>query len=131
MFIVRTYCPETDAAMVAGWWAVHRSEPMPLALLPPVGVVVMLDKQPVCALWLFLTIGHGVAFAEYPVSAPGLGAGVAREAFDRALEALEAVALAHNYKVMVCHTLPAIARILKQHGYRFGTESKITGTKVL
>lgn len=128
---VREYNPETDAATVSGWWEKRHGVAMQLALLPPVGVVVEDDRGPVCALWLYLSAGIGVGFLENPVSMPGMGPRISAEAFAVALAALEAVALTHDYGVLVCHTPAGIARLLGKQGFVFSDRPVFTGEKLI
>jgi hypothetical protein len=88
-------------------------------MLPPVGVVVERDGEPLGALWCYESCGIGVAFLEWPCSAPGLGQRQALEVFRMAVDAC--VALAKNngdYSIFRCSTLPAIARVLPRLGFR-------------
>lgn len=127
---VREYNPETDAAMISTWWFHRHGEEFPVALLPPVGVVVLEGTQAVAALWLYMTVGKGVAFPEWPVGLPGRTQKQAAEAFALALEAAETIGRAHGYNVFLVNTLPSIARVLKREGYLFSPVDKVTGIKV-
>ena len=120
-----------DLPMIREWWAGHGEGEFPAWLLPPLGVVVECDGAPVAALWLYMAVKIGVCFAEFPVSRPGLSMAEGREAFRCAVGALEAAALANDYRVMICHTLPAIARVMRNFGFRAETRQKITVVKLL
>ncbi len=127
---VRNYLP-SDAAAVGAWWEARHGRTFPAAMLPPCGVVVEDNAGPVCALWLYMSVGIGVAFLENPVARPGLPPMRSMEAFDLALGALEITAKDHGYGVMVCHTMPPIARMLKKRGWKFSETPVITGEKYL
>lgn len=128
---VRQYDPQQDAETVSFWWGLRRETPMPLGLLPPVGVVVITDGEPVCALWMYMSVGIGVAFLENPVAAPGMPPRETAEAFRLAIEALESIALAHDYGVLMCHTPAGIARVLRQQGFVFSDRPVFTGEKYI
>lgn len=117
--------------MVADWWRTHGEGEFPAALLPPLGVIVQRGASSVAALWLFMAAGCGVCFAEFPVSAPGLSMRESRDAFGVALGALEAAAVANDYGVMICHTLPPIARIMRGLGFVAESRHKVTVAKGL
>lgn len=128
---VRPY-EKPDWETVSGWWDVHaHGSGIVQALLPPLGVVVEMDEKPVCAVWLYMAAGIGVCWLEYPVSAPGLKFHDAKEAFHLAVSALEKAAKANDYGVMIAHTLPAIARVMRSFGFREETRKKVTTLKVL
>jgi hypothetical protein len=121
-----------DLPMVREWWAVHGGGDFPAVLLPPVGVVVEQGGQAVAACWLYMAVGVGVCWPEYPVSRPGLSMGTARAAFAALLAALEAIARAHDYGVMVAHTLPPLARVMRQSlGFMAERRQKVTVMKFL
>lgn len=126
----RLYEP-ADLPMVADWWRAHGEGEFPSKLLPPLGVIVMRGAQAVAALWLFMAAGCGVCFAEFPVSAPGLSMRESRDAFRTAVGALEEAAKANDYGVMICHTLPPIARIMRGMGFIAENRHKVTVAKSL
>jgi len=128
---VREYNKETDEALVCAWWDYHRGYDLPTVLLPPVGVVVEDCDGPLCAVWLYMTIGHGVAFPEWAMSKPGLSRREAVKSFNFAHEAIEAIAKAHDYGVLMCKTTPSIARVIEKHGWVFSRRHMITGMKAL
>lgn len=128
---VRHYQP-TDWPTVKAWWEAHQTsrlfEP---ALLPPVGVIAECDGDPHAACWLYMAVGVGVAFVDMPVSKPGLKLSEVSAAFRMVLEALEAIAKAHDYGVIIAHTLPPIARHLqRQHGFEH-TGARLQCVKLL
>ena len=120
-----------DLPMVADWWRAHGEGEFPAALLPPLGVVIQRGAVAVAALWLFMAVGCGVCFAEFPVSKPGLSMRESRDAFGVALGALEAAAVANDYGVMICHTLPPIARMMRGLGFVAESRQKVTVMKGL
>ena len=128
---IHSYSQADHGETVAAWWEAHNERPFQSAMLPPVGVVATDDSGLVAACWLHLSAGVGVCFIENPVTRPGLTVVEARDALTALLAALEAVALTHDYGVMVCHTMPAIARYLRGKGFAFSDRTFLTGTKLL
>ena len=126
---VREYDAAHDAVMVCAWWAAHGEGRFPLGLLPPTGLVAEVGGKPVAACWLYMALGVGLCWLEWPVSIPGLALSESREAFTKLVEAMEVVARAHNYPVMIAHTLPPIARMMKGMGFAVESRLKITVVK--
>jgi len=122
---------DADKELARSWWYAHSEEEFPENLLPPVGVMIECDGQPVAACWLYMAVGVGVCWLEFPVSLPGLSLPRIRGAFAYAVKTLEAVALAHDYGVMMAHTLPPIARTLRGLGFRAEERHKVTMAKLL
>jgi len=127
---VRAYRAE-DLALVSAWWQAHGQGEFSARLLPPVGVVAERDGAPAAACWLYLAAGIGVCWLEYPVSRPGLGLGEAKAAFADVVAALEDVARAHDYGVMIAHTLAPIARVMRGLGFHAENRTKVTVIKPL
>jgi hypothetical protein len=127
---VREYV-KGDSLMVSQWWADHDQGMFPEALLPPVGIVVEHGGEPIAAIWLYMAVGIGVCWLEYPVSRPGISLKDSTVAFGLAIRALEKVAKTHDYGVMLAHTLPGIARVMRSFGFRSENRKKVTVLKSL
>jgi hypothetical protein len=123
---VREYDAARDADMVSGWWRAHDESEFPLGLLPPAGIIAEIGGKPVAACWLYMAVGVGVCWLEWPVSIPGLSLAESREAFTRLVEAMDMIAAAHDYRLMMAHTLPPIARVMKGMGFTAEKREKIT-----
>lgn len=107
-----------DYQLVNEWWMRHNQTPLPETMLPPNGVIVELDGVPLGALWCYESFGVGVAFLEWPCSAPGLGQREALAVFAFAVEACVHLAKSHgDFCLFRCSTLPAIARALPRLGF--------------
>lgn len=130
-YTAREYAPE-DWEMVQGWWQGHDTQrTFARAILPPVGIIVERDKEPVAAVWCYMSAGIGVAFLEHPVSRPGLSLLETASAMNFALDAMEAICRTHNYGLLIANTLPAIARWLeRRRGFSRGGE-RIQMLKIL
>jgi hypothetical protein len=102
---------------LAATWAEEHGAPFVPAILPRLGVVAVDEDGPVAMCWLHMDNSVGVCWPEMPVSKPGLGVQAARHAFAAIMGFLEEEARRLDYGVMICHTNPAIARILKRLGF--------------
>jgi hypothetical protein len=128
---VREYL-KSDWALVSTWWDAHaHGSALGEALLPPTGIVVEHEGEPLCACWLYLAVNIGVCWLEYPVSKPGLKLHEAREAFHLAIQALEKIARALDYRIMLAHTLPGIARVMRSFGFHAESRRKVSVSKHL
>jgi hypothetical protein len=123
---VREYDAARDAAMVEDWWSHHNDNPFPSDLLPPAGAIIECDGVPYAACWLYMAVGVGVCWLEWPVSAPGLSLRQSREAFTQLVDAMALLARSHNYPLMIANTLPPIARIMKGMGFTVENRTKVT-----
>jgi hypothetical protein len=107
-----------DLPTVAEWYWTHNGGTLPRTLLPPVGVVVESNGEMVAACWLYMAVGVGVCFIEYPVSKPGMSMREVREAFSLLLATLQEIAITHDYGVMRAYPAEALARLWgKDHGF--------------
>lgn len=128
---VRKWNRATDTVMLAEWFRAHSERPFPLELLPPTGIIAEDETGPLAACFLYLSYGIGVAFVEAAVSRPGLSLKRSRQAFAAVLGGLEVIARAHDTGVLVCHALPALARVLESGGWQFSETHVLTGTKII
>lgn len=130
---IRDFNKEYDLPMVREWWRDHgHKDAFPERLLPPVGVVVQDDDgADIAALWMYMAVEIGVCWIEYPVSAPGLNIVQTKEAFHTAIEGLTEIAKAHDYGVMIAHTIGPIARMMEAFGFRIEPAQKVTVSKAL
>lgn len=116
LFLVREYGTKSgDWQMVSEWWVAHTSErSLVETFLPPVGIIVERDGEPVAAVWCHLSAGIGVAMLESPVTKPGMSMAESSEAMDTGIRAIEAICRTHNYGLLVANTLPGIATWLER-----------------
>lgn len=102
--------------LVNSWWKERKEGDFREELIPPVAVIVEADGEPVAFLSMYLAVGIGIAFLEWPVTKPCLGV-KAKAPMIRAIEALAEVAKSHDYGLLRIATLPKIARFLKREGW--------------
>jgi len=122
---LRMYDAEKDHGMILQWCAAHGHVGIPVNVLPKLGVVVQADGEDVAALWLYMDNSTGVCFAEHPITKNGVGLKLAKDALGFALTYLKNEARANGYWIMRVFTLPAIARTLKNFGFRKDTEGLV------
>lgn len=103
--------------MVDAWWRDHGQGGLLENLLPPDGFIVERDGKPLCAAWLYLSAGIGVAFLEWVVARPGLPFAESKAAFIHLIQFLKQHARSCDYGVIWCNTLPGIARVAAQCGF--------------
>lgn len=120
---VRDFDRDADFPMVERWWNDRNPEPLHLALLPPLCVIVENSCGPVAFLACFESFGVGVAFLEFPVTVPGLSLKDARAALLFAVASVIQLAgtgagAAGEYKMFRVSTLPGIARVLRRFGFQ-------------
>ena len=131
-FEAREFDPAKDFPMVDAWHKLHGGRGLNVALLPPVGVVVHMNGEPVACVFMHLSVGVGVAFLEDPVSRPILTVAESKAAFAHALPLLEKIALENDYGIFLVNTPPAIGRFLETQGFTIAdNRPKITMFKSL
>ncbi len=102
---------------VAAWWDEKKKGIFPENMLPPVGVIVEKDGEPIAALWMYMSVGIGEARLEWPITKPGAGIAGAY-ALREAVNAMKTIAKAHDYGVLRVFTTPKIASALKRIGWK-------------
>ena len=119
MYLIREFDREKDFPMVEDWMLAHGREPIPLFLLPKLGIVVFEDgsKRDVAAMWLYMDNSCGVCFLERAVTAPGLKVKEASCAILRGIDYLKIAAREMKYPVMMLRTYPACARVAARAGF--------------
>lgn len=116
---VREYDKERDELLAVQWCKAHCRAAFIPALLSPLGLVCEWKGNPVCMCWAEMVVGVGKARLEQPISAPGLNLTESRLAFGYLILALKKALAALDYGVLICETLPGIARYLQRcHGFQ-------------
>lgn len=113
----RIYTPE-DLPMLRQWAEFHGRK-LNEEVLPPLGVIVSRGGKPEAALFVYLSVGVGVAFLEHAMTRPMLTPRKARESLMHATSAVVAAARdqGDGYNVFIAYTVPAIARTLERNGW--------------
>lgn len=107
-----------DYQTVNEWWTARHGHDLAETILPPLGIMVTQNGEPLGAVWCYECFGIGVCFLEFPITKPGLKMGEAKAVISMAIDGAVAVAKAHgDFSIFRCHTIPAIARILPGMGF--------------
>lgn len=117
--LIREFDRVKDCPMVHEWFLAHGQAPVPLELLPKLGIVVFGESslRPMAAMWLYMDNSVGVCFLERAVTCPGLGVKEAGAAILRGIDYLKNAAADMDYGVMMLRTYPACARIAGRAGF--------------
>jgi hypothetical protein len=116
---------QDDLPLLQAWWSSRHGEDLPVALLPPLGVVVEdASGEAIGMLWCYESFGVGVAWLEYPVTRPGLTMKQAGAVMAVAVMACMQVAGKEcvppaSYHVFRVATSSPIARFLERLGFQF------------
>jgi len=126
---VREFKPDQDYEMVSHWFAAHGSKCPPLAILPPLGIIVFrtngFESEDLAGLWLYLAQASPVCFAEYAVTKPGLRLATTSLALVEAAKYFKFLVAPMGYSIMMAHTIPAIARYMHHADWYRGDEKNL------
>ncbi len=122
---VRSFEMKRDFVMVNQWSRAHGRDGLPAAYLPPDGIILTLQGEPIAAGWLYKSLGVGVAFLEHVHTRPGLTPKQAREAIAVLVTYFRDNAKADNYGVLLAHTYLAMARCAKRDGWHVLGEDRV------
>lgn len=129
---ISEYIPAEHGETVSAWWNQrHPQTVFQPSMLPPVGLVGMVDGGVVCAGWLAMTVGVGVARVEMPITKPRTRLKDAKARLVMLFDALAAIALAHDYGVLMVHPRPEVRGFLESYGFTFEPYTYLTGAKLL
>lgn len=122
-----------DYETVSEWWRRHTGQLLPMAALPPLGVVVSDSEGPAAALWCFESYGVPVAELAFPVTRPGLGSKRAADALCYAVSACVASAgKAHipeaSFRFFKTFAPKGMARYLKRLGFQESVTERVAMT---
>jgi hypothetical protein len=127
---VRPYASKAgDFQTVSGWGKARGNKGVfAETLLPPLGLIVELNDEPVAALWCYESYGIGVAFLEWACTKPGIGPVLATRALSMAEETIADILKRRgNHGLLIAHTIRSIARVLERYGgYKRASEGMIT-----
>lgn len=134
LFQARIYGEQAgDYQLVNRWYEARHSKPLSETILPPCGVIIEMDGEPVAALWCYEVFGIGIAFLEHAVTRSGLSISEAKRALSLAAEACIRIAKTHasenggDVSLFYLHARPEIARFLPALGFQTMTENNIQG----
>ncbi|WP_184213315.1 hypothetical protein [Prosthecobacter dejongeii] len=127
----RAWVVAEEAALFATWRAAHGMPDIPVALLPRLGVVALVDGVETAAGWLYMDNSVGVGFVEWLVTRPGLSLAQSRAALAAVLATLKAEAAGHGYSLLLGHCIAPLARVAIQSlGWQdMGSTARCIGTR--
>jgi len=108
-----------DYPLLRSWWEGHSFDPVPLAILPPLGVIYSDKDGPKAAGWAYMDNGGcGVAMIEWLVTNPKAGLSGAR-ALREVLRFLRSELARMDYgAILTTCKQPALARLLMREGFQ-------------
>lgn len=110
-----------DWQTVSAWWD-RTGGVFAETILPPLGVIVEYQGEPVAALWCYESYGIGVAFLEFPCTRPGIPPGLAWRALAWAEHAITSVLRSRGeHKLVRAFAKPRHAQAMKRLGYTVDT----------
>jgi len=113
-YVIRPY-GIGDEAELRLWLDGHRlsGDSFNAGLLPPLGVVVEVDGEPVSCCFAYMSVRVGVAFLEFAVTRPGLSVLEAKNSLGAAIEGIEELLKVHDYNVVQVVCEEALAKRLE------------------
>lgn len=110
-------------SLVSGWWHYHTGLPLTESALPPLGVVVRLDGEPVAACWCYECYGVPVAELTFPCTRPSLSVKDSRRALLYAVSCLiSAAGKGHepeaSFRIFKTLAPAGLNRFLSKIGFR-------------
>lgn len=106
-----------DYQTVSGWQEQRGLGKLLENTLPPTGIIVEMDGEPVAASWLYLCYGIGVAFWEGMISRPGLSLSQARASCGHCLGALREIARANDIGAIKAYAGATLTHEAQKHGF--------------
>lgn len=115
---IKPFQLEKHAELVHGWAVAHgREDGLLTDLLPPDGIVVYEDDEPIAACWLYLACGVGVGWIDHFHTRPKMKPSEAQVAIEFMVSAFRDIAAANDYGTIYTHTHLAIARRAVKSGW--------------
>jgi len=122
--LLRVFDPERDYETVSTWLAERGLRPIPLAILPKLGILAERDGVPAAAAWLYMdNSGSGVCFLEGTVTRPGITLRDARESVRAVVSFLKVRAAELGYSTMITFCNPVLAREARRSGFEECTKN--------
>ncbi len=107
-----------DWQTVSSWNEARHGTILPETILPPLGVICEDNEGPAAAIFVYQSLGIGVAHADHFLTRPGMSFAAARRAGHWALLGISACLRRDNYGLLKVFTpCRALARVLKGLGF--------------
>lgn len=104
------------------WWRGHGWDPVPMAILPRLGVLAEFDhagtREPIAVAWLYMDNSVGVSMLEWVVSNPTANPRHVLSALTNLITFLKGEAKRLGYGVMLTATrVESLLRLYQKHGF--------------
>jgi hypothetical protein len=117
--ILKMFDRETDYPIVKEWWEGHGWNAVPLAVLPKLGVMAMLNEKPIASGWLYMDNSVGVSMLEWMVANPDAKPKAVYKSIKTIVEFLKTQAKEMNYTVMLTTCKQeSLARVYEKTGFQ-------------
>lgn len=122
---LREFKPE-DHPNIAQWWEGHGWSPIPLNILPKLGMIVSRDDIDVCAGWLYMDNSVGVCWLDWLVTNPEADPKSVIRCISQLVTFMSDRARDLNYGVMLtaCRQ-PSLVRLYQRNGFN-KTDTDVT-----
>jgi hypothetical protein len=121
-----------DYDMVRTWCECHGRGFIKSEWLPATGFLILRNREPVLAMWMYFDNSCPVTFIEWLVSRPGSSASEIRAALLYAMETIIPQAMiSHGAEVASTRSPKAIVRDMVKHGWRIDDRELCSMTYVL
>lgn len=121
MIQLRDFTPE-DYPTLEGWWQGHGWSPVPLQILPRLGIIAEMhtgaEIQPTAAAWLYMDNSVGVAMLEWMVADPKANPRTVLKALNATIDFLKERAKELRYTVILgtCRQ-ESLSKLLQKQGF--------------
>lgn len=121
---VRMVNIETDYPVVSEWWTEHGwPEPLPLAMIPKLGIMVERNGEPCLAGWVYMDNSCGVSMLEFVVGNPATPPRDVVRAIEHLTAAARLCASQNGYHTMLtyCRQM-SLAKAFEKNGFTFAED---------
>ena len=109
---------ETDYPVVKTWWEGHGWDAVPLAALPKLGVMAILNDKPIASGWLYMDNSVGVSILEWMVANPDANPKSVYRSIKAIIEFLKAQAKEMHYAIMLTTCKQeSLAKVYEKNGF--------------
>lgn len=106
-----------DYPLLKSWWETRKFPPANPAFMPPTGILVSCEGEPICAGFLFKSDANAAILGNI-VSSPTAMGDLRHRALDALLETLVAIAKGEGFGMVCCSTdLPRLMKRFEKHGF--------------
>jgi hypothetical protein len=126
MITVRPFNRETDYELFVQWWIGHDFSPVPLEVLPALGIVAEHHGKLAAAAWLYLDSSTPVGMLEWIVTNPTNNPKISAIAITHVIQALRFSAMENGHTVILSSCRQeSLARLMERLGFQ-ETDKNVT-----